>query len=137
MIEKVYDLLGIKENTKAQNTLSRMINYRIQNLETLFLSNLESLCEQLQVNVLDKQNQIDFREKVSLICDAHIEGDQRKMSLYEMYYQKPSNVSTVKSISKDNYKFAEAEKDVSKIDTVKKSDYRFASDKDNLNGGLK
>ena len=134
MIQKVYELLGITENKKAQDTLSRMINYRIQNLETLFLSNLESLCEQLKVNVLDKADQITFREKVNLIVEAHLEGDEKKLSLFEQYYHS-LDVSKVETVSKHNYKFSEPLKDTSKVETVKKSDYRFENE--GIYGGIR
>ena len=45
MIKKAIRIIGIQENKKAQETLTRMIDYKKQANETLFLACLESLVE--------------------------------------------------------------------------------------------
>lgn len=137
MINKAFKIIGIQENSKAQDTLSRMIDYKKQKNETLFLANLESLVESIGGNHLKNSDGIDLRKKLNLITETIVEGKPEKdLSLYETYFEKPTDVSGVETIDKKQFKFNTPEIDTSKILEIKKSEYRWESDKENYLGGL-
>ena len=137
MINKAFKILGIQENSKAKDTLSRMIDYKKQKNETSFLANLESLVESIGGNHLKKSDGIDLRKKLNLIVETIVEGKPEKdLTLYEQYFQKPIDVSGVETIDKKQFKFNTPDIDTDEILEIKKSEYRWETDKKNYLGGL-
>ena len=133
MIQKAFNLLGIADNKKAKEILSRMIAYKKEGKETLFLAHLESLCEALSVDKLGKDKAIDFREKINFISETIVEGKPAELTLYEQYFHTPE-ISDVKPIDKSFWKFKAPEIDTSEILEIKKENYRFEND--GIYGGL-
>ena len=136
MVNKAIELLRIQENSKAKDALQMCVRYKKKGLETLFLANLEGLVNEIGGNLLEKKQTIDLRKKLNIVVETIVEGKEKTLTLFEQYFTK-NDVSGVKTISKDLFKFKEPERDTSGVLEIKKSEFRFQTDKIRENEKLK